>query len=752
MVLSVSAPRQLLRRLREVMAEHESAQARLDKVVVLIASNMVAEVCSLYLRRRDDSLELVATEGLEERAVHSTHLKRGEGLVGLIAQEAEAMQFPDAQSHPAYSYRPETGEEIYHSFVGVPILRGGHAIGVLTVQNRTHRQYTDEEVEALQTTAMVLAEMLASSGMLTNDDVGAGERDDALRYGVLPLSEGVALGHVVLHEPPVLVTKLIAEDVELEQRRLDQAIDDLTGMIDAMLERGDMARAGEHREVLEAFRMFAADRGWRRRLEEALHTGLTAEAAVQRVRNDTRARMLRQTDAHSRDRLHDIDDLSNRLLRLLSGGTGTAASGNLPHDTILIARNMGPAELLDYDREKLRGLVLVEGGSGSHVAIVARALGIAAVSQAKGILESVEAGDAAIVDADGGELHIRPTQEVVQAYSDKVRFRARRQAQYAALRSVPAVTLDEVKISLNINAGLLFDLPHLEESGADGIGLFRTELQFMISSTFPRLDQQTRMYKAIFDAAGGKPVVFRTLDVGGDKVLPYFQAVKEENPALGWRAIRMALDRPALFRTQIRALLRGAAGRELRILLPMIADVAELTEAKALIHKELGILKRHGKQEPSKLLIGAMVEVPALLWQLDEVMPLVDFVSVGSNDLLQFMFAADRSNEKVAGRFDNLNKAALRALRFIVLAGKRHDVPITLCGEMAGRPLEAMALIGLGFRSISMAPASVGPVKAMILSLDVGETAEKLLTLLDEDSGDLRDQLKAFAVEKGVQV
>ncbi|XSG82088.1 MAG: phosphoenolpyruvate--protein phosphotransferase [Methyloligella sp. ZOD6] len=752
MAISVSAPRQLLRRLREVMAEPESAQERLNKVVVLIASNMVAEVCSLYLQRRDNSLELVATEGLEARAVHNTHMKRGEGLVGLIAQEAEAMQFPDAQNHPAFSYRPETGEEIYHSFVGVPILRGGHAIGVLTVQNRTHRQYTDEEVEALQTTAMVLAEMLASGGMLTNDDVGAGEREDSLRYEVLSLSEGVALGHAVLHEPPVLVTKLIAEDVELEQRRLDQAIDDLTGMIDAMLERGDMARAGEHREVLEAFRMFADDRGWRRRLEEALQTGLTAEAAVQRVRNDTRARMLRQTDAHSRDRLHDIDDLSNRLLRLLSGGAGTAAAGKLPDDTILIARNMGPAELLDYDREKLRGLVLIEGGVGSHVAIVARALGIAAVSQAKGILETVEAGDAAIVDADGGELHIRPTQEVVQAYSDKVRFRARRQAQYAALRSVPAVTLDEVKISLNINAGLLFDLPHLEESGADGIGLFRTELQFMISSTFPRLDQQTRMYKAIFDAAGNKPVVFRTLDVGGDKVLPYFETVKEENPALGWRAIRMALDRPALFRTQIRALMRAAAGRELRLLLPMIADVSELTEAKALIAKELQILKRHGKQEPSKLRIGAMVEVPALLWQLDEVMPLIDFVSVGSNDLMQFMFAADRSNERVAGRFDNLNKAALRSLRAVVLAGKRHDVPITLCGEMAGKPIEAMALIGLGFRSISMAPASVGPVKAMILSLDVEQATSRLLTLLNEDSGDLREQLKAFAVEKGVQI
>ena len=398
MPLSVGAPRQLLRRLREVMAVQESAQARLDKVVVLIASNMVAEVCSLYLRRRDGSLELFATEGLNSEAVHSTHLKPGEGLVGLIAEQAEPRQFADAQHHPAFSYRPETGEEIYHSFLGVPILRGGHTIGVLTVQNRTQRVYSDEEVEALQTTAMVLAETIASGGLAMTDEVASeGRREMAARFAGLPISEGVALGHVVLHEPRIVVTRLIAEDIEFERRRLAQAIEELTGMIDGMLERGDMARAGEHREVLEAFRMFAHDHGWRRRLDEALLTGLTAEAAVQRVRNDTRARMLRMPDPHARDRLHDIDDLSNRLLRLLAGGVGTAAAGNLPQDAIVIARTMGPAELLDYDRHRLRGLVLEEGGTASHVAIVARALGIAALTQVKGVLESVEPGDAAIV-------------------------------------------------------------------------------------------------------------------------------------------------------------------------------------------------------------------------------------------------------------------------------------------------------------------------------------------------------------------
>ena len=752
MPVSVGAPRQLLRRLREVMAERESAQIRLDKVVVLIASNMVAEVCSLYLQRRDGSFELFATEGLNREAVHNTHLKPGEGLVGLIAQQAEPLQFPDAQHHPAFSYRPETGEEIYHSFVGVPILRGGHTIGVLTVQNRTKRQYSDEEVEALQTTAMVLAEMIASGGLVSDVVSAETRRDLAMRFGGLPISEGVALGHVVLHEPRIVVTRLIAEDIELERRRLAQAIEDLTGSIDNMMERGDLARAGEHREVLEAFRMFAHDHGWRRRLDEALITGLTAEAAVQRVRNDTRARMLRMPDQHSRDRLHDIDDLSNRLLRLLSGGVGTAATGSLPQDAIVIARTMGPAELLDYDRQRLRGLVLEEGGAASHVAIVARALGIAALTQVKGVLESVEPGDAAIVDAEGGELHVRPTQEVVSAYSDKVRFRARRQAQYAALRTVPSVTLDGERVALNINAGLLFDLPHLDQSGADGIGLFRTELQFMISATFPRLEQQTRLYKAILDAAGDRPVVFRSLDVGGDKVLPYFRAAQEENPAIGWRAIRMALDRPALFRTQIRALLQGR-GR------PRAQDHA------ADDRRCVGI--RRGARADRSRSHDPQAAWPARAEEADgrghdrgagaalaarRVLPLADFASVGSNDLMQFLFAADRGNMRVSERFDALNPAGLKALKLIADAAKRHEVPLTLCGEMAGRPLEAMTLIGLGFRSISMAPASVGPVKAMVLSLDAGNLARRLDELLETKDTSLREDLKRFAAEQGVQI
>lgn len=756
-----SAPRILLRQLREVMARPENGQARpedtqsrLDRIVKLIAANMVAEVCSIYIRHTDGSLELFATHGLRPESVHNTRLKRGEGIVGLIARRAEPVNLPDVQSHSAYSYRPETGEEQFRSLLGVPILRTGHTLGVLTVQNAIYRKYTEDEVEALQTTAMVLAEMVASGAL---SGIGAeGEpdlrRSQAYNLSGAPLSDGYALGHVVLHEPRVRITRFFSEDTPDELARLNGSVRRLREDIDTMLSHGDMARAGEHREVLEAYRMFAHDQGWIKRLEEAITAGLTAEAAVERVQNDTRAQLLRQPDPFWRERLQDLDDLANRLLRILTGHTETAASGELPSDAIVFARNMGAAELLDYNRNKIRGLVIEEGGPSSHVAIVARAMGIPAIGQAHDVLHYVEAGDSAVLDAETGVLHLRPSIEVVRAYADKVRFRAKRQAQYAKLRDRLPITCDGQRIFMNMNAGLLVDLPHLDESGADGVGLFRTELQFMISSTFPRLEEQTKTYRQIIEGAKGKPVVFRSLDVGGDKILPYLRQQQEENPALGWRAIRMALDRPGLFKTQLRALLRAAAGHELRVMFPFITEVKEFATAREMVEKELLRLRRHNLEEPQRIALGAMIEVPAILWQLNELLPLTDFISVGSNDLLQFLFAADRGNARVSDRFDALSPPALRVLRHLVEESRRHNVPATLCGELSGRPLEAMALIGLGFRSISMAPASIGPVKAMILSLDAGRLETFLLQLINAGSDNIRERLTEFAHNQGVNL
>jgi phosphotransferase system enzyme I (PtsP) len=751
-----AGPRVLLKRLRELMAEALEPQERLDRIVREIAGNMVAEVCSLYVLRADAVLELYATEGLNPGSVHLAQLRLGQGLVGTIAASARPLNLSDAQLHPAFAYLPETGEEIYHSFLGVPVLRAGRTLGVLVVQNRTKRHYRDDELEALETTAMVIAEMIATGDLarLTRPGLELDLRRPASFSG-LSFNEGVGLGHVVLHEPRIVVTNLFNEDTEEELRRLDEALGSLRLSIDDMLSRRDVAFEGEHRAVLEAYRMFANDRGWVRRLEEAVRNGLTAEAAVEKVQSDMRARMLHMTDPYMRERMSDFDDLANRLLRQLMGHGPEVLVATLPKDAVIVARSMGAAELLDYPRDKLRGLVLEDGAVTSHVVIVARAMGIPVAGQMKGAVSMAENGDAIIIDGDEGRIHLRPQPDVEAAYAEKVRFRARRQELYRELRSKPSKTKDGVHVDLMMNAGLFVDLPQLAESGAAGIGLFRTELQFMVAATFPRAEAQEKLYRDVLDAAKSKPVTFRTIDIGGDKVLPYFKnSVNEENPALGWRAIRLTLDRPALLRTQIRALLKAAGGRELRVMLPMVTELGEIFQAREIIDREVRHLSRFAHDLPNILKLGAMVEVPALLFQLEELMRTVDFVSVGSNDLFQFVMATDRGNTQLSDRFDPLSVPFLRVLKQIVDAGKAMDTPVTLCGELAGKPISAMALVGLGYRSISMSPAAIGPVKAMLAELQLDKLEAFLADVLSKPGAgrDTREELAAFARENNIPV
>jgi phosphotransferase system enzyme I (PtsP) len=750
---SETSLRVIMRGLREIMADGGEGQEKLDRIVRQISGVMVAEVCSIYLKRQDGSLELFATEGLNPSAVHNTRMKRGEGLVGRCSELGVTVNEPEASSHPAFSYRPETSEEIYHALLAVPISRAGQVLGVLVIQNRMPKEYSDEDVEVLQATAMVIAENLVSGAVAGTGAALEFSRSQPMALEGEPLSEGIALGHVVLHEPRIVVTHLLSDNPVAEIERLEQALEKLQTNIDEMFEHEHLSTIGEHRDVLEAYRMFAHDKGWHRRLREAVEGGLTAEAAVERVQNAMRTRMLRQHDTYWRERQRDLDDLSDRLLRVLAGRLKSSEDDTgMPADAILVARTMGPAELLDYDRSRLRGLVVEDGSSQSHVAVVAKALGIAAIGQAAGIVDRVSTGDAAIVDAVTGEVHLRPTAEVISAYSDKVRFRARRQKRYLSLRDRPAITKDGIRITLMMNAGLVVDMSHLGESGADGVGLYRTELQFMLSDVFPRLDRQTQLYRSVIEEAQGKPVVFRSLDIGGDKVLPYLRQPKEENPALGWRAIRMSLDKPSLFRLQIRALLKAVAGRELRIMIPMVSAAYELGAIRALIEREKAFLTKHGYQLPSNILVGAMFEVPALLFDLDAFLTRVDFVSIGSNDLMQFLFAADRTNARVASRFDVLTPAPLRALRTLIKAAKKYKVPLTLCGEMAGSPLEAMTLIALGLRSLSMAPAAIGPVKTMILSLNAEKASACVEELLKEGAKDVRMSLQQFAEREGVAI
>ena len=751
----MSSSRRLLARLRDIMAGGGRVQERLDQIVRAIANDLVAEVCSVYILRTGDVLELFANVGLLPEAVHRTRLQLGEGLIGVIAQRARSLALSDAQSHPAFAYRPETGEEIYHSLAGVPIIRTGRVIGVLAVQNRTRRQYTGEEIETLETIAMVTAEMIAAAEV-------AGEEDRAALDGVtrqpvsidgLRLNGGLAMGLAIRHERRLKIETLVAENPDAEKRRLERALAEMYGAIDQMLESDDLVQGGEHRDILEAYRMFAEDAGWLARIDEAIASGLTAEAAVEKVRNDTRARFRSQTDPYLRERLHDFDDLAHRLLQHLVGREAMSGDvGPMPDDIILIARNMGPAELLDYDRTKLKGLVLEEGSATTHVAIVAKAFDIPVVGRATDVLDVVENLDPIVVDGDNADVHIRPTDEVRQVYAVALNARALRLAAYASLRDQPALSLDGVRVSLNINGGLLADIQDLRESGADGVGLYRTEIPFMARNDFPDVDQQAEIYARVFELAGDMPVVFRTLDVGGDKNLPYWREEDGENPALGWRAVRVALDRPSLMRHQMRALIRAAAGRPLTLMFPMITEVAEFDAARALLELELELAVSRNRKLPEKLRVGTMLEVPALAFQLKALLERADFISVGSNDLFQFLFASDRGSTRLADRYDTLAPAALAFLARLVEECDAVGKPISLCGEIAGRPLEAMALIGLGFRSLSMAPSSLGPVKAMVRSLSVGELARYIKALGTGSEHSLRENLREFARDHGVAV
>jgi len=755
MTTAISGPRVLLRQLREVMAEPLGSQDRLDKIVNLIADNMQADVCSFYVLRDDGALELFATRGLNAASVHMTTLRLGEGLVGLIAAEAEPLSLDNAPAHPAFAYRPETGEEAFHSFLGVPVLRAGQTLGVLVVQNRDRRVYGEDETEALLTTATILAEMVATSEF--DNLIKPGSDIDLRRprtFQGVSFTDGIALGQVVLHDPRVVVTNFIAEDTDTELKRLDDAIRTMRVSIDDMLEHGDMQPSSDHREILESYRMFAHDRGWVDRLNEAVRNGLTAEAAVERVQNDTRARMQRQTDPYIRDRLHDLDDLANRLLRVLTGDHDGMKFKELPDNAVLVARNMGPAELLEYDRTKVRGIVLEEAASISHVAIIARSLGLVAVGQAESIASMSENGDDIIVDGPAGTVHIRPTPEVEQAYIDKVRITAKRRAHYLELKDKPSVTRDGVGVTLLHNSGLVADLPMLDDTGATGVGLFRTELQFMIASKLPRLQEQVELYAEAMRVAGDRPIVFRLLDIGGDKVIPYMRSAAEENPAMGWRSLRLALDRPGLLRTQIRALLLAADGRPLKILVPMVTETSEFRQTKLVVRKELERLQRSGQKTPADLQLGAMIEVPSLLFELDQLLPEADFVSIGSNDLVQFLTAADRANPRVAKSYDPIAMPRLRAIRHIVNEARRFNVPLTMCGELAGRPMEALALLSVGMTRLSMGPPSIGPIKEMVLALELEPIKRSVAAALLEgaDGVSIRELLTEWVDKQNLPI
>ena len=713
-----SESRKLLGRLRDTLAEEGAGQARLDKITHLIADSMGTQVCSIYLFRDPETLELCATQGLNPEAVHQTRMRIGEGLVGRVARTALPVNTENAPATKGFRYMPETGEEVFTSFLGLPIQRLGETLGVLVVQSKEQRRFSEDEVYALEVVAMVLAEMAELGAFVGEGAALRALHQQAVLYHGATGQEGSADGRVWLHEPRVVVANPVADDPEAETRRLNEAISQLRLSVDEMFDRlepGDK----DQRDVLETYRMFANSRSWRRRIEEDIALGLSAEAAVEKEQNTARARMETVPDAYLRERFHDLDDLSNRLLRILSG-QGRETGAEMPEDPVLIARNIGPADLLDYGR-KLKAIVLEDGSVGSHAAIVARAWAIPLVIHAKNITAEALNGDHILVDGDQGVVHLRPEDSVVTAFRDKTAMMAEAQKRYVSLRDKPAQTRDGQVLDLYMNAGLMADLPSLEGSGAVGVGLFRTELQFLIRNRMPRRGELVQIYTRVLDAAKGRRVQFRTLDIGSDKVLPYMKPTDEPNPALGWRAIRVGLDKPGVMRMQLQALIRAANGRPLTIMFPMVAQFDEFKAGRDHVFRELEREDALGHKLPEKVEIGTMLETPSLAYAPRQFYEMADFISIGGNDLKQFFFAADRENERVRRRYDTLNVSFLSLIQRIVERCDEAGTPVSFCGEDAGRPVEAMCFAAMGLKSLSMRPASIGPVKSLLRRVDLTE-------------------------------
>ena len=753
---AAASAREILTSLHEVMASRMHAQGKLDRVVNIIGEALDSEVCSIYLLR-EGMLELFATQGLNKEAVHVTRMAMGEGLTGALVGNNETLNLAEAAAHPDFQYRPETGEDKFHSFAGVPIVYRERAVGAINVQHVEPRRYEDVEIEALQTCAMVLSELIANAELVDGEVVA--DLDDRPTGPVtvkgLTLVSGLASGVAVYHQPRVTIDQVVADDTEVERQRVYRAFAKMRDQIDGLTRDIEFGAGGEHEEVLQTYKMFAYDEGWSRRINEAIDSGLTAEAAIERVQQRTRMRMREIDDPLLADRMHDLEDLSNRLLRIVSGQLGTAATQGLRRDAILIARNLGPAELLEYDRRRLKGVVLEEGSLTAHVVIVARAMGVPVLGRVRGLRGLVAEGDDLLIDADGGLAHVRPASAVLEAFEYRFKKTKERQATYAGMRDVEPFTRCGTRIQVMMNAGLRDDMATLPLVGADGVGLFRTEFQFLVSATLPQRERQTRLYRDVLDAAQGKPVIFRTVDIGGDKAVPYLidhSVDPDENPAMGWRALRLALDRGGLLKAQARALLEASAGRPLSVMFPMVSEPWEFDAAKAVFEQQVAFFRKSKKVLPESISYGAMLEVPALAEVLDLLMPKLSFLSVGTNDLTQFLFAADRSNPKLAHRYDWLSPAILRFLQRITQTTLGHPVDVGVCGEMGGRRLEALALLGLGYRRLSITPVSVGPIKELIRRVDLKEIEAAMTGWLATPPQSIGDELARWASERNIEV
>ena len=743
---------EMLQLFKEITSSDMPMSVRFDKVTAMLAHKMEADAAACYLVIDDNYLELFASYAFNPKLTNAISLKVGEGIIGGIAQSKCTTTVENIWQHPDFLYRAEADEEKYKSFLGAPLIRWGRAIGVLCLYKKELYEFKKAEVEALETLAMAFAEWVGSDEMRAYKNAFIKQRGQTTRDKVkgISLSRGFGVGPAVVHRRRQNVTKIFAEDKQAELERLAKAHSEMNHDLDEKFNSSKLG-IGEHADILDTYRMFAKDKGWYNKIAGHVEGGLTAEAAVERAFEDMWNRLSGTQDVYLKERLHDLRDVADRLLAYLGGDNTDIKAADLP-EIVIVAQTMGPADLMDYDYHKIKALILEDGTPTMHVAIVAKALGIPVVSKIKGIYKEIKSGEVLAVNGDEGIVYLQPSAKVLADFKIKIAERERQIAQMAELKKLPSKTLDKQRINMYINVGLDFDLEYIESTNCDGIGLYRTEIPFMAAEKMPDVEHQFAYYRKLMDKAENKKVVFRSLDVGSDKLLPYWTYSGEENPAIGWRSIRITLDRRAILRQQMRAFIRAAAGKELNVMFPMIANLAEFRDAKETLMLELDKEKRRSENVPSKVNVGLMIEVPSVVFQLDAILLEADFISVGTNDLAQFVFACDRTNNRLSERYDVLSVPFLRVMQEIITKANDAKVLCSVCGEMASNPIEAMVLIGLGYRNLSISGASFGKVKRMIRSANTKDLADYIQTLLDFNQRTLRPQLIAYANDHGIEI
>ncbi|WP_040259510.1 phosphoenolpyruvate--protein phosphotransferase [Pseudomonas massiliensis] len=733
----------MLNTLRKIVQEVNSAKdlkTALGIIVIRVQEAMSSQVCSVYLLDPETNrFVLMATEGLNKRSIGRVSMAPNEGLVGLVGTREEPLNLENAADHPRYRYFAETGEERYASFLGAPIIHHRRVVGVLVIQQRERRQFDEGEEAFLVTMSAQLAGVIAHAEA-TGSIRGLGRQGKGTqeaRFVGVPGSPGAAVGTALVMLPPAdldVVPDRTVTDIDAELQLFEAALEGVRNDMRTLSAKLATQLRPEERALFDVYLMMLDDASLGSEVRNVIKTGQWAQGALRQVVTEHVNRFELMDDAYLRERASDVKDLGRRLLAYLQ--QARQQSLVYPDNTILVSEELSPAMLGEVPEGKLVGLVSVMGSGNSHVAILARAMGIPTVMGLVDLPYSKVDGIQMIVDGYHGEVFTNPSEILSKQYAAVVEEERQLTKGLDALRELPCVTLDGHRMPLWVNTGLLADVARAQQRGAEGVGLYRTEVPFMINQRFPSEKEQLAIYREQLAAFHPLPVTMRSLDIGGDKSLSYFP-IKEENPFLGWRGIRVTLDHPEIFLVQARAMLKASEGlNNLRILLPMISGIHELEEALHLLHRAWGEVRDEGTDVPMPP-IGVMVEIPAAVYQTRELARQVDFLSVGSNDLTQYLLAVDRNNPRVADLYDYLHPAVLQALQHVVTEAHAEGKPVSICGEMAGDPAAAVLLMAMGFDSLSMNATNLPKVKWMLRQVSHEKSRELLAQLMKMDNPQL---------------